>query len=375
MLVIVVLTILLTLFYALLFTYYLFGWLTLKNSETTSGAPSTKISVIIPVRNEEESIGDCLGDLANQDYPKELFEIIVVDDHSTDDTLKVISAYQANNIKVLEFRDENVRSAFKKQAINLGIENATGDLIMTTDADCRMNEKWLSGFAGYYEQHRAKMISGPVVYKPNKSLLQKFQALDFTGLIGVGAATISNGSPQVCNGANLAYEKEAFHAVGGFEGVNKIASGDDMLLMQKIARKYPNSVRFIKNRDTIVYTTAPSTLSEFISQRQRWTSKATKLINKKVTIILGAIFVFNLAILLNTVLALFFPVLWPLLTFQIMVKFLVEFMFLSLLTYYFRNMSLLWLFLLFQPLHVLYIVFIALLGQFKQYTWKGRRTN
>ena len=142
MLVIVVLTILLTLFYALLFTYYLFGWLTLKNSETTSGAPSTKISVIIPVRNEEESIGDCLGDLANQDYPKELFEIIVVDDHSTDDTLKVISAYQANNIKVLEFRDENVRSAFKKQAINLGIENATGDLIMTTDADCRMNEKW-----------------------------------------------------------------------------------------------------------------------------------------------------------------------------------------------------------------------------------------
>src|SRR6202012_3482401 len=116
---------------------------------------------------------------------------------------------------------------------------------------------------------------------------------------GSGAALIGNGQASTCNGANLAYRKDVFYAVGGFKGIDDLASGDDELLLQKVAEKYPGKIGFLKSYDAIVYTHAKHTLKEFLQQRRRWASKSVKYKDKKVTAMTVGIWLFNVSLLAN----------------------------------------------------------------------------
>lgn len=361
----------------MLIAYYLMGWLRLPEFVPGKKHPSTRISVIIAARNEEKNIADLLNDLKEQTYGTHLFEVIVADDFSTDKTADIVRRYQATNISLLELKAVNGNHTAgrpnKKAAIEAAVAKATGELIITTDADCHVGNNWLFTVANYYEQYRPVMVAGMVNYFPDSSFLGKFQTLDFLSLVGIAAASTKNGFYNLCNGANLAYTKEAFIAVEGFRNIDHVASGDDMMLMHKMAKKFPHKIAYLKNKEAIVYTQTTRDFSAFWHQRVRWTSKSVHYEDKRITAILSFAYLFNLLILVNLIIGLFVPAFLKIATWQFLAKICIDTIFTYAVTRFFRRENLLWLFLPIQTIHILYIVLIAPAGIFGRYKWKDRK--
>jgi len=363
--------ILLFILYSILIIYYWQGWLAIP--DYIPGVKlTTKISVIIPARNEEENIGSLLKSLNEQTYPKDLFEVIVVDDHSADKTASV--AQQFPLVKLLQLKDENINS-YKKKAIEMGIATASGELIVTTDADCLPSKEWLQTIASFYNETQAAFIVAPVVFENNNSILEIFQALDFLVLQGITASSVYKNIHSMCNGANLAYERKVFYEAGGFVGIDKIASGDDMLLMHKIWKKYPGSINYLKSKDAIVITQPMKTWKEFINQRIRWASKASHYDDKRIFFVLLLVYVLNLSFLVMLIAAFWQPIYWIWLAGLWIVKTMIEFPFVNSVAGFFNKRSLMKYFLFFQPIHIFYTISAGLFGQLGKYEWKGRKVR
>lgn len=356
--------------YVLIVTTFIRGWHKLTFYVPGKKKGTTTVSVIVAARNEAQSISSTIEDLLNQDYDKELLEIIFIDDHSTDGTSEVISAYP--EVKLIVLNENGALNSYKKKAIQTAIGGAKGKLIITTDADCRMGRNWLRTIVDFYETHHYKMISSPVAYFEEKSFFERAQSLEFLYLIGLGASTIGNHKPSTCNGANLAYERAAFYEVGGFKGIDDLASGDDELLLHKMASRYGDQIGFLKNREAIVYTYAKPTLSEFIQQRKRWASKSTRYKNKSIIVLGVCVWLFNVSILLNLVAGIFILTCLKVALAQIVFKILVELLFLADVTKFARRRALLWLLPLLNLMHIIYIIFIGIAGNSGKYKWKGR---
>ncbi len=370
-------SIFLTLIYVFVVATFIRGWAIIKVFKPNNNQAKTKVSILIAARNEELLIGKTLSDIIAQDYDKSLVEVIVIDDHSTDRTSEIISSYAKDGVKLITLNEANALNSYKKKAIQTAIAEAVGDLIITTDADCRMGINWLKTIVNCYETNGYKMISSPVAYFEEKSFFEKLQTLEFSYLIGLGASTIGNNNPSTCNGANLAYEKEAFFEVGGFTGIDDLASGDDELLLHKMTAMYDRKIGFLKNADAIVYTHAKPTLSEFLQQRKRWASKTTKYKDKVVLILGASIWLFNLSILINAFLAIIFPASNSLqfLFIQLALKFIIELIFLIGITNFFKRKQLLFLLPILNIPHILYFIYIGILGSSGKYDWKGRMVN
>lgn len=362
----------LTLIYLVVVVGFIRGWHRLIPFSYKGTKGTTAVSIIVAARNEADSIHRTIEALLAQDYNKELTEIIFIDDHSTDNTAKIISSYAAQGVKLISLREDKALNSYKKKAIQIAIGQAKGSLIITTDADCRMGTAWLKTIVAYYEEKKYKMISSPVAYDEEKSFFERSQSLEFLYLIGLGASTIGNKQPSTCNGANLAYEKEAFYEVGGFQGIDDLASGDDELLLHKMAARYDNHIGFLKNRDALVYTHAKPNLQEFLQQRKRWASKSTRYKNKAIIVLGVFIWFFNLSILLNLVAGLFFTGYLQIVLIQLVLKILVEFLFLIDVTTFAKRRSLLVLLPVLNIFHVLYIIYIGVAGNSGKYNWKGR---
>lgn len=367
-----VLSAFLTLVYVFLLLAFMRGWNNLWYFVPAGHTLKTKVSIIVAARDEEENIRKTLDDLIAQDYPKEFTEIIIIDDHSTDNTAQIVREYAGQNVKLIMLNENQALNSYKKKAIQTAIGTCSGDLIVTTDADCRMGKKWLSTVVACYEEKGYKMISSPVAYFQEKSFFENMQSLEFLYLIGLGASTIGNGQSSTCNGANLAYEKKAFYEVGGFQGIDDLASGDDELLLHKIAARYPGQIGFCKNTDVIVYTHAKETLSAFIQQRRRWASKTTKYKNKLLVILGALIWLFNLSILANFLAGWFVPGFMNLVFYQLLVKIVLEALFLWKLTGFAKRRKLLLILPVLNIFHVLYMVYIGIAGNSGKYNWKGR---
>ncbi|MEJ7611541.1 MAG: glycosyltransferase [Ferruginibacter sp.] len=362
---------------------------------------TTFISVIIPARNEQLNIADCLNSLQEQSYPKELFEIIVVDDHSEDETAAIVKKYAAFNVRMISLRDHVTDriNSYKKKAIEVAIAEAKGTLIVTTDADCYLPENWLSTLAAFYEEKNPAFIAAPVAIDCNNRFIEIFQSLDFMTLQGITGAVVSKKQMSMCNGANMAYERTAFYEVNGFAGIDNIASGDDMLLMYKIFERYPERVMFLKSPDAIVQTQPVDNIKQFFNQRIRWASKSGKYKDKRILPVLLLVYIFNCLLLALPVIAIFDNAglgtmfqppsglraadgvstygvssidAWLIL---LLVKTGAELLFLYPVATFFRKRSLLWLFPLMQPFHILYTVIAGWLGAFGKYTWKDRRVS
>lgn len=374
------LTIVMLCAYAALIAYYYRGWNKVPQhslSGISSFVPQTSVTVIIPARNEERSIGACIRSILLQDYPQHLLEIIVIDDHSEDNTSGVVKSFAQENVRVVSLKehiDDNKARAFKKLAIETGISISTGNLIVTTDADCTACPGWLRHIVRCYEAG-AVLIAGPVCMNKGNGPLSSFQSLDFLCLQGITAASVHNGFHNMCNGANLAYSKTAFRAVGGFKGIDHIASGDDMLLMQKIANRFPGLIAYLKQRDAIVFTEPVKGLRAFLQQRIRWASKAQVFEDKKVFRVLLLVYMLNLALLITIAAALFSPtyLYWALILLAL--KTTIEWPFVYSVARFYSRTDLMKYFLFFQPLHILYTVVAGTFGQFGTYEWKGRKTR
>jgi cellulose synthase/poly-beta-1,6-N-acetylglucosamine synthase-like glycosyltransferase len=358
--------------YLLLVLYFIKGWTNLKQPEIKAGGYTTKVTVMVAARNEQERIHYTIEDILAQDYPKHLTEIIIVDDHSTDRTSEIISSYANRGVKLLQLNEARPLNSYKKKAIAKAIGISTGDFMVATDADCRMGTKWLSSIVGYYETNDVVMISSPVNFFEEKGLFERMQTLEFTFLIGVGAAFIGHNWASTCNGANFAYRKDVFYEVGGFTGIDELASGDDELLLQKVAERFPGKIGFLKLRDAIVYTHAKHSLKEFLQQRRRWASKSTKYKDKKIIALTIFMWLFNMTMLINVALGIFNIAFFKIFLFQFGLKYLVELVYLSFICSFFKRRGLLVLLIIVAPVHIIYLAYLALMGTTRKYNWKGR---
>lgn len=355
--------------YSLLILYYRAGWYQVPVFVPDGKSAETKISVIIPARNEEENIGNLLVSLQKQTYPGHLYEIIVVDDHSEDNTAGVVKRFSFVKLIQPSFTTNN---SFKKKAIESGIAVATGDLIITTDADCIVPVNWLKTIAAFKEEKKAVFIAAPILLANNKSFLQIFQTIDFLVLQGITAAAVQKKVHNMCNGANLAYERKVFYEADGFSGIDNIASGDDMLLMNKIVTRFPDKYFYLLSKEAIVTTNAAKTWKAFFSQRIRWASKATHYNDIKIFSVLLLVYCFNLALLLLFIVSFWKPFLWMGLVAVLIAKTIIELLFIYPVAKFYSKTKLLNLFLIFQPAHILYTVIAGWLGRFSYFEWKGR---
>jgi len=363
--------------YGVLMALYTRGHWNLRAFVAKGKTHQTKFSIVIPARNEAANIENCIAGILAQNYPSHLFELIVIDDFSEDETANIVGsiALQYNNVRLLRLqdftKDENI-VAYKKRAIEIAIEQANHPWIVTTDADCSFTNNWLASYDAYIQEHNCVMIAAPVSYKNTGSFLSVFQVLDFISLQGITAAAVGSGSHTLCNGANLCYSKEAFESVGKFSGIDHLPSGDDMLLMHKMKKSYPEKIGYLYAQDAVVTTAPSATLDLFIQQRIRWSSKALGYQDKIIFWILLLVYLVNFSLLV------YLPVNlietgninnW--LVF-IGCKTLVEIPFMYASAKYFKQQKLLWWFLLMQPFHILYTVVAGWFGTFGSYKWKGR---
>jgi cellulose synthase/poly-beta-1,6-N-acetylglucosamine synthase-like glycosyltransferase len=358
--------------YLLVLIYLIKGWSNLKRPKLEAIDFKTKVTILIAARDEEEKIALTINDILAQDFPKHLTEIIIVDDHSTDRTAEIISSYASQGVKLLQLNEDKPLNSYKKKAIAEAINLSTGELMVATDADCRMGPQWLSSIVNYYETRNPVMISSPVTYFEEKSLFENLQTLEFGYLVAMGASFIGNNKASTCNGANFAYRKDIFYEVGGFKGIDDLASGDDELLLQKVAERYADRIAFLKLREAIVYTHAKPNLKEFLNQRRRWASKSTKYKDKKIVALAVGIWLFNVLILVNAVLSFYSIKFFELFAIQYGLKFIFEAIFLFPVTVFFKRKNLIWLLFILSPIHIIYFVYVGLIGNTRKYVWKGR---
>lgn len=347
------------------------GWMKLSKTFIPPSHPNTKVSVIVACRNEEDHIEDCIQSLMNQSYPKDLYELIIVNDHSDDKTVEVIESIISSESNI--HLHHASQGEGKRNALTEGIALAKGDFIMTTDADCWVSLEWIETIIENYQHTRAKMILGPVEFKQGNSLLTKFQDLDFMGMIGIAGGSTANQYPHVCNGANLSYEKEAFYQINGFEGEEKNPSGDDMILLQKMNLKYKGQIEFVKSQKAMTYTHPMYNWKDFFNQRIRWASKSGELLDKKISVILGLVLLYNLLSFVFIVLSFFKPIVIWLLLFHVVIKLLIDFLFLKEVLGFFNRRSLLFFYPIAQIMHLFYIIIVGIMSQISSFEWKGRK--
>ncbi|MCB0497500.1 MAG: glycosyltransferase [Cyclobacteriaceae bacterium] len=354
--------------YCLFVLYLWLGWEQIELGEDEEYLPS--VAVIIPVRNEAETIRPLLQDLFGQTY-KGMWEMVVVNDHSEDHTIQVVkNEFKGKaNCHLLELEGDEG----KKAALAMGIANTQASIILTIDGDCRVRPEWIKAMTSAFS-NSTQMVSGPVGFTNNAGLFHQMQVIEFASLIGSGAALIGWHKPVMANGANLAFRKSAFEAVGGYND-STTASGDDVFLLHKIAEKYPDSVAFARNEEAIVRTQTPGSFKRFWQQRKRWASK-WKAYSDGLTRAI-AVFIFIVSLSMGALPVLVASGVVSLFTWLnlLVAKSFFDYFFLRQIVKFSGAKMNLPAFLLLQLIYPYYVVSTALFSFRKTYSWKGRKVK
>jgi hypothetical protein len=365
------------LFYAIFSLCLLKGWENTTLTRTNNKSiPVISVAVIIAARNEEVVLELILKDLLEQDYPSELITVFIADDGSTDRTASIISNWV--NRYSAQFKKVEWMAAYetwkgKKKWIASAIAQTQATFILTTDADCRLPKQWIKSMVQTFESQQARFVSGPVTIIKESSIWNHFQQIEFSSLIGSGASAIGLNLPLMCNGANVGYTREAYIEVGGFEGNESIASGDDEFLMHKIFTAFgAEGIVFCKNQMAIVSTNAVTSWSAFFNQRKRWASKWGNYSLKYVQLIAFWVFIFHLTLLVSSALACFQVLDWCLPVALWAIKLIFDYFYLKSIARFlsidFKNST----FIFAVLIYPFYVVGFGILARFGTYTWKER---
>lgn len=332
------------------------------------------ISVIIPFRNESKNILKNLESIHKLCFDKNKYEVIYIDDNSEDDTaLKLKKNIKEDNIRVLEYKNDKLKG--KKNAVKFAINNCKGELIFTTDADCIVQKDWLKETVRLFDKETA-FVSGIVKFSDKDSLWNKLQQLEFSGLVLVGGGLILAGYPTICNAANLAFRKSVFLEVGGFDDNLHLTSGDDELLMQKIALLKKYKIKFLFNKNTVVSTHPNNTLKDFYYQRVRWASKGFHYQNPLLILFLITIYMFFLSFPLLFLLGVFVNKIYiGIFIFNFLIKFILERKILLFGKDVLFNEFNAGLIVIAEVLHIPYIIIAGFMGTFGKFRWKGSKHN
>jgi cellulose synthase/poly-beta-1,6-N-acetylglucosamine synthase-like glycosyltransferase len=363
--------------YVFIITLFTFGWFRKSKNRTEVPTLSSNISIIIAARNEEHNISACLDVLASQDYPKDNFEIIIIDDASTDHTMQIvkefIQTHQEIRTQLFSLAEKDRSASSKKAALSLGIQLAQFEIIAVTDADCIPAHGWIRVMANGFSERTVMMVCGMVCFSIDKKWFSKLQSLEFMSLVASGAGASGAGFPFMCNGASMAFRKEAFYNTGAYSDSEGYASGDDVFLLHNIKKIYGNSsVQFIKNISARIVTAPQPSLIDFYNQRVRWASKSKGYHDIISLLTSVAVFVYSLEILLFAAAGIFFAPMLYAASGLFILKVIIDFPLMAGITAYFGQKKLLFFYLPMQLIYPAYIVIVALGGIFGKYSWKGR---
>lgn len=336
--------------------------------------PVVDFSVIIPFRNEATHLPALLTSITQLQYPSSKVSFWFIDDDSEDDSSEIIHQFSQEHpeIQIFILKNKRVSNSPKKDAIRTAIRQVKSTWIITTDADCVLPSNWLQLFNQEIFLKRPRMIAAPVTYTNTTSFFQYFQLLDFLSLQGTTIGSYGLRIPFMCNGANLAYQKEAFLAVQGFAGNDTIASGDDVFLLEKFIKKWPNRVQYLKSKDAIINTFPVNSFQELIAQRVRWASKSSNYNLVRGKFVGIVVMLMNLLFCLLPLLLLFTNVSWQLIAFVLFSKFIVDGILLF-QTFQFTEQKFRFRrFIISTVLYPFFTIFVFLKSLFKSYTWKNR---
>lgn len=353
-----------------------YGFFKIKKYKKPDLDPTTNFTIIVPFRNEGENLPHLLEHFCNLNYPNNLFEVILVDDNSEEKfqvpNCSVSSLSPGSKFKISVVDNIRVSNSPKKDAITTAMQHVKTEWVITTDADCIVPENWLLTFDNYIQEHNISMLAGAVSYKCKNSFLHHFQQLDLTSLQGATIGSFGLNKGFMCNGANFAYKKSLFEKLNGFDGNDKIASGDDVFLLQKAIGKFPEGVHYLKAEEAIVITKPTENWKSLFYQRVRWAAKTSSYQSIFGTFLGLVVFFVNLSF----VIGFFFVVsgLWPYPLFVLFVffKFLTDFVLLH-ATNLFLTKKKLKSVLLSSLLYPFFSSGVALYSLFGTYEWKDRR--
>ncbi len=359
-----------TLLYSFIIILFIIGYGKIAVFNRPIDTTQTKFSIIIPFRNEEENLPKLLESLELLKYPKEKFEIIFVDDASTDNSVQLITKFRHNSIII---KNNRMSNSPKKDAIETAIKKAKFDWIITTDADCIVPQQWLNTFDTFIQTHSSKLIAAPVKYTANNSFLEQFQVFDFLSLQVVTVGGFGIKKPFLCNGANLCYHKLAFFEVNGFKGNENIASGDDVFLLEKIAEKYPEQVHFLKSTNALVSTKPQTTFKDLLSQRIRWAAKTSSYKNSFAKTVGIIVFLMNTLIVTLIFGIIFKPYLWKTLLISFIIKLLLDGLLIKKQYSFLKEKFSFFNFITSSLCYPFFSMFVALSSLKSNYHWKGRQ--
>ncbi len=367
---VILISLFLILVYSALFLHYRRIWLAAPRIEPPEPDPELTLTVIIPFRNEEHHLPALLEALKKQEYDQDKVEYLFVDDHSGDRSVKIIGSALSQIPRARIIHQTAGRSG-KKEALKQGVTQARGTLILTTDADCVQPPGWLKMMAWIYQHKKPVFISGPVRIYPVQHFFERFQALEFSALTGTGGASFINGSPLMCSGANLAFEKELFLEAYPFMHPD-VPSGDDMFLMLYAKKNYPGRLEFLRHPAATVDTLPVKDLYGFLKQRTRWTSKS--LLYRDIPLVSLSILIFlvNGWILFLTGAGFIHRPLWIVLFFYLLMKSLSDYFFLKEICLFYKQSGLLKIFIPSQLIYPFYNVIVAVSGLFSGRKNTGR---
>ena len=369
--IILIIILIISALYLIYIIAFTFGLYNLKEKFFTfNNKNNVKASVLIAARNEEKNIGNLLKSLYNQTFSKELFEVIIIDDHSDDGTISFIENFLKEH-KDINLKFFKAEKEGKKKAISQALHLAENELILVTDADCFLKETWIESIVNFYKEENCKMILAPVLLSPAETFFEKIQVLEHLSLIGSTAGSAAIGFPVMCNGANMAYEKSAALEVEKQRKDFNIPSGDDMFLMEYFVKNYgAKNVKFLLSKAAIVKTKTCKTISEFFRQRTRWVSKTKSYTNWKIISTALVVFFFNLSINSLLIGAFFNPNLWICYFLLTFLKFFIDYPILKNITTFMNQESLLKLTLLLEFIYPFYVIFTAISGMLINIKWK-----
>ncbi len=353
---------------------YTYGWYNLRKSPQTlaRNENTIKVSILIAARNEQEHIPQLLQSLQEQQYPHSLIEVWLVDDHSEDDTARMVNSFK-NKHPSFPIHFIKNQGQGKKAALRTAMLLASGDLVLVTDADCSLPPGWVRTMVGHFCEEKCQLLLGPVRMKQQKTLFGKLQSLEFISLMGSTAGAVGAGFPVMGNGANIGFNRQTALELNAFSK-SDYASGDDMFFLMAIRKRFGSkAIRFVHAQEAIVETEAQPNLYAFLQQRMRWVSKSKGYRDKYVILPALVVLIFNLLFGFTLILGLANQLFIMVFVLFALLKFLVDYPLLYLTTGFLRRRHLMPYALFLEFVYPFYVVFTGLAGLFLPFRWKGRR--
>lgn len=351
--------------YGALILWFWNGWKNLSGKAPVKSLYNTRLTVLVPYHNEEAHLPALCGSLMKQELQTRELEFILVNDHSTDRSVQLAQAYAKKDTRI---HLVNSPAKGKKQALLAGIEAANGDFIVCTDADCQHPTQWLATFLAYYEHHHPKLLLGPVTFKSGKGFFHQFQSLELISLVSSTAGAVGIKHPIMCNGANLAFEREAFLQLDDPYRLEYL-SGDDVFLLHAMKKEFPDAIHFIKDQAALVETQHSTGFGAYLKQKARWASKASGYKDRDTNFTAGVVGACS-ALLVVGLLGLPFELkFYQAVLFIWLSKILIDGLFLRQTMPFFGQPKLLKFIPLFEWLHALNILYASLAGIFAKRKW------